>query len=709
MVSVAPSGSEFFIASGALPPDSPSYVQRPADDELFRLATAGHFCYVLTPRQMGKSSLMVRTAQRLGERGFSTAILDLARMSTDVGVEQWYTRLIAQLQAQLKLPLTPEAWWAERASLGVVQRFTEFLHDVVLAEIERPVVIFVDEIDTALNLEFSDDFFAAIRFIYNARATDPAYNRLTFVLLGVATPADLIKDRSRTPFNIGQGIDLREFSREDAQVLQRGLKAACPEGGDAVFDRIFYWTNGHPYLTQKLCLAMVKRGNGGWTDERVDELVERLFLSEEARKETNLQFVRDSVRASLRRRRLVTLYRQVYEGKEVREDEQSLDQNRLKLYGLVQAERGLLQVRNEIYRRTFNLDWIRTNMPVGWTWRIAVISTLLVFLLAGVIGFSIYQQRQQTTAARALAFVDSFRSTTSAEVRITSLAGLFALPGYEDQARRLFYEELSPAKQLALFDLADPRAVGAQLVTVVKGLYTDLENNEQGNVLLGAMAQPLHKLADPVAVNLATEIEQWRQGRKYYAQGKYQQAINAYSIAISLNDLNPGTYLDRGLVYATLDEPSQALANFETALSLDGGWQDRVRRVLVSDDQLYAALWSEPGAYQALAALVPTPTSVTYPVPVLISPDKGISFTKGQDVKLAWEWKQDLGEDEFFQVRIRLEGQQKFDQMDLIKVPYQFVPISKLIQTGTYEWQVAIVSLSGEERGASQIWSFEVQ
>jgi hypothetical protein len=255
MMMTIPTTTDFFVAGGTLHADAPSYVKRPADDELFNLALSGEFCYVLTPRQMGKSSLMVRTADRLHERGISTAIIDLTSIGTDVNVEQWYLGLVTRLKFQLDLSVDPEAWWSEYASLGAVQRFTDFLHDVLLAEIEGPVVIFIDEIDATMNLDFSDDFFAAIRFAYNARASDSIYNRLTFVLLGVTTPADLIKDRSRTPFNIGQGIDLREFSQEDARVLQQGLQAACGEQGEAIFTRIFHWTNGHPYLTQKLCLA----------------------------------------------------------------------------------------------------------------------------------------------------------------------------------------------------------------------------------------------------------------------------------------------------------------------------------------------------------------------------------------------------------------------------------------------------------------------
>jgi len=93
----------------------------------------------------------------------------------------------------------------------------------------------------------------------------------------------------------------------------------------------------------------------------------------------------------------------------------------------------------------------------------------------------------------------------------------------------------------------------------------------------------------------------------------------------------------------------------------------------------------------------------------LVSPDEGASFAKGQDVKLVWEWERDLAEDEYFEVRIRLKGEQEFERMSLTKVLYQVIATSELTQSGVYDWQVAIVSLSGEEKGVSQIWSFEVR
>jgi len=381
--------SDFFVVGGTLFPDSPSYVERPADRELFNLALAGEFCSVLCCRQMGKSSLMVRSAKRLTEAGIRTAIIDLLTFGSEVSAEQWYLGLIWDLGRKLRLSVDPESWWEERSSLGVVQRFTHFLHDVVLVEIEDTVVIFIDEIDSTMGLDFTDDFFLAIRSLYHARGTTPAYNRLSFVFLGIVAPNDLIKDRSRPRFNIDQKIELVEFSRDETKVFHQGLKQVYPELGDAVFDRIFYWTNGHPYLTQKLCSAVTEANHGYWTPQRVDELVEWLFLSEEARHDSNLMSVHDGISRSPQRRELLTVYRRVYEGKAVSEDKLSPTQMRLKLYGLVRVENGQLQVRNEIYRHVFDLDWIEANTPIDWSRRIAIWTLAFLLVVATLVALYI--------------------------------------------------------------------------------------------------------------------------------------------------------------------------------------------------------------------------------------------------------------------------------------------------------------------------------
>ena len=87
----------FFTVGGTLPPDAPSYVMRQADEDLFTHLSAGHFCYLLTSRQMGKSSLMVRTTARLKAAGARVAILDLTKIGQNVTTDQWYNGLLGRL------------------------------------------------------------------------------------------------------------------------------------------------------------------------------------------------------------------------------------------------------------------------------------------------------------------------------------------------------------------------------------------------------------------------------------------------------------------------------------------------------------------------------------------------------------------------------------------------------------------------------------
>src|SRR5688572_33044108 len=93
--------SDFFTAGGTLPANAPSYVTRPADNELFRHIIAGEFCYVLTPRQIGKSSLMTRTSQRLLEEGVKSASIDLTQTGTVESEDEWYKGILTQVKRRL--------------------------------------------------------------------------------------------------------------------------------------------------------------------------------------------------------------------------------------------------------------------------------------------------------------------------------------------------------------------------------------------------------------------------------------------------------------------------------------------------------------------------------------------------------------------------------------------------------------------------------
>ena len=356
--------TSFYIIGGTVERDAPCYVERRADTDLYDGLQQGRFCYVLTSRQMGKSSLMVRTAARLREEDAGVMVLDLTAIGQNLSAEQWYDGLLMQIAQQLDLDDELEEFWSAHPKLGPLQRWMQAIRQVVLPHYPGRVVIFVDEIDAVRSLPFStDEFFAGIREFYNRRAEDAALERLTFCLLGVATPSDLIRDTRTTPFNIGQRIELTDFTEAEAAPLIQGLGRE-EKVGKALLKRVLYWTGGHPYLTQQLCQA-VAEDESAHDAKGVDRLCEELFLSHRAQeRDDNLLFVRERIlRSEVDLASLLDLYAQVRNGKRVADEITNPLVGVLRLSGITRVEGRYLRVRNHIYERVFDREWVKANMP----------------------------------------------------------------------------------------------------------------------------------------------------------------------------------------------------------------------------------------------------------------------------------------------------------------------------------------------------------
>jgi hypothetical protein len=297
---------------------------------------------------------------------------------TNITVEQWYKGLAVDLIT--KFWVTEEklkafkTWWNERLDISPVQRFGQFLEDLLLVEVNshnqnspKKIFIFIDEVDSILGLNFPvDDFFALIRSCYNQRMinTESRYQDLTFAFLGVATPSELMTDSRRTPFNIGQAIELESFKIHEAQPLLYGLaeKVSNPQ---TLLQEVLKWTGGQPFLTQKLCkmirsveTPIPKNDEAEWLQDLIQDKFIRNWEAQD--QPEHLRTIRDRIVKSKNSQKLLTLYQQILHQREGIVID-SLEEQELRLSGLAIKQDGFLKIHNRIYESIFNSHWVKSQ------------------------------------------------------------------------------------------------------------------------------------------------------------------------------------------------------------------------------------------------------------------------------------------------------------------------------------------------------------
>lgn len=365
-----------FTVGGRLHLSNQTYVHRTSDDELLQELINGKYCYILNARQTGKSSLRIKIVDRLKKCNpkVDSVIIDLNNVAISrMNWRQWcfaITETIAKAES-LQIMTTKELdqWWKSFGDdIAPLQRHINFLEEYVLKQLDRRVVIFIDEADRLFSFSEpanTDAFFAFIRSCSEKREPgddNNPYNRLTYCIVGTTSPNNFIRDPQSTPFNIGQAITLEPFKLDEVQPLitMLGEKLKTPESASKELMReIIHWTGGQPFLTQKICALIVKehQNNAFGT---VQEVVRSKVIQNWRAQDTPVHFQTIEKRFLSNEAKafdLLVLYKGILENGQIHYQNTS-EQIELTLSGLVLEDEGQLRLYNLIYEEIFNLNWV---------------------------------------------------------------------------------------------------------------------------------------------------------------------------------------------------------------------------------------------------------------------------------------------------------------------------------------------------------------
>lgn len=237
------------MPEGTMDTQSKLYVARSSDDVAeSAIARTGVTITIKGPRQMGKSSLLNRTIVAATKAGKRVAFLDfqLLDKSALTNADVFFRQFCSWLTDELELDDRVEEYW--NSPLGNSQRCTRYISRYLLKQLGKPLVLAMDEVESMFDTDFRSDFFSMLRSWHNNRATSPAWKQLDLALVTSTEPYQLIENLNQSPFNVGEVIELADFT--PAQVADLNQRHGSPLNPDAE-RRLTAMLGGHPYLVRR--------------------------------------------------------------------------------------------------------------------------------------------------------------------------------------------------------------------------------------------------------------------------------------------------------------------------------------------------------------------------------------------------------------------------------------------------------------------------
>jgi hypothetical protein len=241
---------------GTMNPESHFYIEREEDATALRLIKEqGVTVTIKGPRQMGKSSLLIRVIDMARKNDKSTILLDfqLFDKAAFSDADKFFYQFALWITDELDLEDRLAEYWS--MPLGNSQRCTRYFERYILKEVNKSLVLAMDEVESVFDTDFRTDFFSMLRSWHNNRASKPVtWQKLDLALVTSTEPYQFIDNLNLSPFNVGVHVDLTDFTPDQITKLNQ-LHGSPLQTTET--QQLMQLLNGHPYLTRKAMYAVV--------------------------------------------------------------------------------------------------------------------------------------------------------------------------------------------------------------------------------------------------------------------------------------------------------------------------------------------------------------------------------------------------------------------------------------------------------------------
>jgi len=245
--------------SGSVPLDSPFYLKRSSSEEQIcrEIKKPGALIRIKAPREMGKTSLLLRVLDYANRLGYHTISLNLQQVDQAIlsDSNKFLRWLCANIAHQLQRKLMLDEYWDE--DLGNKISCTLYFQDYLLESINTPLVLALDEVNQIIeHPQVAKDFLPLLRSWYEESKRLPIWQKLR-ILVVHSTEIYVPLELNQSPFNVGLPIHLENFTQEEVQQLAQCYGLNWGDGQE--IGKLMAMVGGHPAMIH-LALYHLSKG-----------------------------------------------------------------------------------------------------------------------------------------------------------------------------------------------------------------------------------------------------------------------------------------------------------------------------------------------------------------------------------------------------------------------------------------------------------------